>query len=120
MRWANGGLGLAMLLAACGQPPAPVKDAPPADSPQARASLQLRARLGGDPDLTGLRHGINEGKDVLCGEASVRGAPPTPFVMRGGFLVLPGDASPDQFATLQSFCTDDGAGAGQGADQRRP
>jgi len=112
MRWTNAGLGLAMLLAACGSPPAPVKAAPPADSPRARATLQLRARLGSDPSLTRLRHGTNEGKAVLCGEAAAPGAPPTPFVMRGGFLVLPGDAAPSQFATLQSFCTQDGPGEG--------
>lgn len=115
MRWANAGLALAVLLAGCGQPagPSPGKgDTParPAGDPRARAALQLRARLGAEPVFSRLRHGTNDGKAVLCGDASAQGGPATPFVMRGGYLVLPRDASPEQFATLQSFCTEDGPG----------
>ena len=50
----------------------------------------------------------HEGKAVLCGDATVGDGTATPFVMRGGYLVLPADASPDQFATLQAMCTESG------------
>ena len=122
MRWAITGMGLAMLLAACGETPAAPQSANPAaavsapsDPDVARAVLQLKARMAGEPVLSNLRHGTNEGKAVLCGEASAPGAPPTPFVLRGGYLVLPGDGAPSQFATLQSFCTEDGPSPAPGS-----
>ena len=106
---------LAMTLAACGETPPPAAaPAPPADTPQARASFQLRSRMGGEPVLTDLRQGTDDGKAVLCGQAAVAGAAPTPFVLRGGFLVLPADSSPEQFATLQAFCTEAVTGQGRG------
>jgi hypothetical protein len=112
MRLAIMGIGMLVVLAACDGPPTPARQSPspgPANAQTARARLQLEARLGGPVRLTGLRHGANEDKAVLCGQAVVGAAAPTPFVMRGGYVVLPADASPEQFATLQSFCTRDGA-----------
>lgn len=103
------GLGLAAGLAACGEAAAPgAASAPvqPDDTPRGRAALRLQARLGADPVLSNLRQGTNEGKAVLCGDATAGGGAATPFVMRGGYLVLPADASPDQFATLQAMCTE--------------
>lgn len=98
---------LAAALAACDGPSAPTAaPAPTVDTPQARAMFQLRSRLGAEPVLTGLRQGTDDGKAVLCGEATVAGATPTPFVLRGGYLVLPGDGSPEQFAILQAMCTE--------------
>lgn len=99
-------LGLTATLAACGEAAAPARVAreTPADTPRTRAEFQLRARLGGEPVLSNLRQGTNDGKAVLCGEASLAGGPSTPFVMRGGYLVLPQDGSPEQFATLQAMC----------------
>ena len=110
MRWRTAGLGLAMLLAACEAPSPQVPETQPstADTPRARALVQLRSRLGADPALTNLRQGTHEGKAVLCGDATVGDGTATPFVMRGGYLVLPVDASPDQFATLQAMCTEPG------------
>lgn len=107
------GLCLAAALGACDAPPAPDRPAapPPADTPRARAVFQLQARLGGEPELSGLRQGSDDGKAVLCGEAATAGGPPTPFVLRGGYLVLPGDGSPEQFATLQAMCTEPGPDA---------
>ena len=101
------GLTLAVSLAACGeQTPPAAAPAPIVDTPQSRATFQLRSRLGAEPVLTGLRQGTDDGKAVLCGEATVAGAAPTPFVLRGGYLVLPGDGSPEQFAILQAMCTE--------------
>jgi len=107
------GLGLAVALCACGEPPAPARPAtpPPADTPVSRATFQLRARLGGEPVLTRLRQGSDDGKTVLCGEASTPGGASTPFVLRGGYLVLPADGSPEQFATLQAMCVEPAAAA---------
>ena len=100
------GLTLAVSLAACGeQAPPAAGPAPTVDTPRSRATFQLRSRLGAEPALTGLRQGTDDGKAVLCGEATVAGAVPTPFVLRGGYLVLPGDGSPEQFAILQAMCT---------------
>lgn len=122
MRRAITGLGLAVLLGACGQPAVPPQSATasapvsaPSDPQQARALLQLKARIGAEPVLSNLRHGTNDGKAVLCGDATAPGAPPTPFVLRGGYLVLPGDGAPSQFATLQSFCTEDGPSPAPGS-----
>ncbi len=106
---------LAMTLAACSEPAPPAAaPAAAADTPQGRAAFQLRSRLGGEPVLTDLRQGTDDGKAVLCGQAAVAGAAPTPFVLRGGFLVLPADSSPEQFATLQGFCTEAVTGQGRG------
>lgn len=109
MRLAMLWLALAATLSGCGEAAAPVTADPPGatpDTPRTRATFQLRARLGGEPVLSDLRQGTDAGKAVLCGQASVAGAAPTPFVLRGGYLVLPGDGSPEQFATLQAMCTE--------------
>jgi hypothetical protein len=113
MRSAIIGIGICALLTGCGErgrEPPPVAAAAPANPQVVRAVTQLEARLGEPPVLSDLRHGTNDGKAVLCGEAATRAEPPTPFVMRGGYLVLPVDGSPEQFATLRSFCTGEGPG----------
>ncbi|MBX7248588.1 MAG: hypothetical protein K1X35_05985 [Caulobacteraceae bacterium] len=106
MRSATLALLLCALSSACGPgPSSEPRPAPAAPSPDlARAQLQLRARLGVSPVLSALRHGDDGDKRVLCGRASLGGTE-TAFVMRGGYLVLPQDASTEQFATLQSYCT---------------
>jgi hypothetical protein len=110
MRRTMAGLSLAIVLGACDAPASRVPSGPPPppapDSSQVRAISQLRARLGAEPVVSNLRQGTNDGKAVLCGEAATAGARPAPFVMRGGYLVLPQDSSPDQFATLQAMCTE--------------
>lgn len=99
-------LSLALVVAAC-SPPAPEPadaPAPAADTPRARAKFQLEGRLNGPVTLESLRQGTEDGKPVLCGEA-VSGGRRTAFALRNGFLVLPEDASPEQFAALQAACT---------------
>jgi hypothetical protein len=101
-------LALLAFLSGCGGPESTPESAPatPANPDEARAVTQLTARLGGAPTLSRLRRGTDDGKPVLCGEALVADHDaPTPFVLRNGYLVLPADASPAQFAALEAACT---------------